>query len=480
MCRLWRNVVATNADLWSIIDSEWQPELYLKRSAKRNLTVYLNLRGGAGSPEEVSLVRTLAQHIEQIEELHWRFSSSSQAGHGESFHSYFTSPAPLLTSLSMEDDDWAELPLLFSGQSPRLKQLSLGRFRSWNSHQFPNLTHLFLFSQIGRAQSKTSEFLEYLSSCPNLEELRLVLAGPTLPIEWDVLPEVGFVPLCLPHLHSIELGDWPGWEFQIHRFLSYLDLPSMTSLVLWTYTGDLLKHYTGEFSILPPKLSPALTTIHEACIICMAEGTASANNPPTPTNVSLLALTHGVLYLYGMTPARTMAELSHLQLDKVHTLSIRDDMETLSHLRWTQFMSGLPSLERLRIAGWHAPAFSRALLTSLTPVVQPGLVQSIPNPKLKNIYLESGTGIELPIRELQTLAEGRSTYTPRPLTKLRVAVWATDGHLLTEEGITSQREEVIALQRWIRRVYFDAQLKMMFPMLPEFWPTRAFQWVHMR
>ncbi|KAF9258972.1 hypothetical protein L218DRAFT_840496, partial [Marasmius fiardii PR-910] len=89
-------------------------------------------------------------------------------------------PAPNLSSLSIvtkgRDVVGGALPSIFADDMPSLRQLTLEHFTSWPSTYFTHLTHLCLFDQWNETPTSrptTAEFLDFLESSPQLEELAI-------------------------------------------------------------------------------------------------------------------------------------------------------------------------------------------------------------------------------------------------------------------------------------------------------------------
>ncbi|KAF8207598.1 hypothetical protein K438DRAFT_1576186, partial [Mycena galopus ATCC 62051] len=92
-------------------------------------------------------------------------------------HQLFSSPAPRLKSLLIEVGEQeqlgGDLPPIFCGHMPKLRQLALGYFTAWPKRYFHNLTSLCLFNQRASSLPTTIEFLDFLESSPRIEELAL-------------------------------------------------------------------------------------------------------------------------------------------------------------------------------------------------------------------------------------------------------------------------------------------------------------------
>ncbi|KIP07539.1 hypothetical protein PHLGIDRAFT_70880, partial [Phlebiopsis gigantea 11061_1 CR5-6] len=119
-------------------------------------------------------MQSVAYHSPRFVELHIQ----PQFRYGAKILHALQHPAPELRALSimlnLGKDEPQELPVLFSGRTPKLERLTLANFTTWPGNSFgSNLTHLCLLDQHHRARMGISEFLDFLESCPHLKELVL-------------------------------------------------------------------------------------------------------------------------------------------------------------------------------------------------------------------------------------------------------------------------------------------------------------------
>ena len=101
-------------------------------------------------------------------------------------HCLFAFPAPHLERLVYTHLVGQEIPdnlPLFAGDTPKLRKLILCQYEVWPSQSMCNLTHLYLSNQHSSLQLDVAEFSEVLRRCPDLEELYIVEAGPSVGAE---------------------------------------------------------------------------------------------------------------------------------------------------------------------------------------------------------------------------------------------------------------------------------------------------------
>ncbi|KAL0572781.1 hypothetical protein V5O48_009176, partial [Marasmius crinis-equi] len=184
------------------------------------------------SSEDLTLI---LPEVSRIRKLHVNIYNWN--GHADSLLqalSVVQSGAPSLTSLTIMPRVFtANLPNIFCGKMPALRQLTLSSFSFWPFHYFHNLTHLCLFCQVQYPRSSTAAFLHFLESSPRLQELALEDAGPTL-MPVDDYPQVSpkRCSVKLSHLKELVVGKWPA-SGTIRRFLTHLSLPTTTNVHIY-------------------------------------------------------------------------------------------------------------------------------------------------------------------------------------------------------------------------------------------------------
>lgn len=530
VCRHWRGLIATSPHLWSEIDSGTLPERFLKRSSAVPLKVYLGLKMYDMSEE---ILQSIVSQSKRFRELHldagsWEPSSGSS---GSIFHR-FTSPVPVLTSLTLitegRDIVNGTLPPIFSGQMPSLRKLCLKHLTSWPRNYFQSLTHLCLYNQNPSTRPTMDEFLEFLQGSPMLEELALVRAGPTL---LDVGPPQ--VPpsriISLPHLRQLEIGEWPCASL-VALFLSHIHLQSQTDMYFW---GDRMLNAihnsedAGSLALLLPEDISKLENMKDIKKWYLARQPRVILDTPF---VSVTGMENGeegrTLYMYGTFNASQLIPaqlLSRYPVSGVVSLAVRDSCTHTSNANgldvefWKQVLERLPALEKLEILAFRSVGFTRAVIGALVPVVTSQT--SLPCPLLTSLTIEHD--VSLPAYFIRTVVETRAQFTSAPtrLKKLRVLVFepnpqndkpinqlrsgiTSDGEssvgsnsdsddtedIRTENEFQTREEEeyrrhteddrklLEGCPESLGEVEFEYGIPLSVGIVPETWPTRAFEW----
>lgn len=352
VCRYWRHTALAFAALWATLDttSPRLAALALARARGAPLTVLLRDRVDddkvTPTLEDAPLRAQLAAHCARIARLHVapRFS------YGPGLLAAFSRPTPLLRELTLEGTECV-LPQLFAGRAPRLERLTLRGVAFWPGNDFTGLTHLGLYDQPPTARPTLAAFLDLLASCPRLEQLALVDAGPTL----DDGPDTAAPRhITLPALRTLDIGHWPTAP-AVARFLAHLTLPAHTALAIWTAplrTLDLT-------ALLPPDLH-ALAPLHRPTALHIA------SPPPTDgARVHAVCAARGTLHVLGaLAPDQRAAGL-------VGPLDLRD-LAALTLVRvgegragcdpgWRDVLARAPRLRSITLAP-YAPGVLSALL----------------------------------------------------------------------------------------------------------------------
>jgi hypothetical protein len=157
---------------------------------------------------EVSdLVRGIAQQSDRIV----RFEA---VGLSSSIAKALVLPAGNLVHLTINGRGSEELPLIFDGRIPHLKQLTLSNPSGWCLRMFQDVTRVELFGSGGRI--RLSSLMDFLDGATNLEQLSL--SGLL-----EFKPERQKAPqtlIALPSLRELGLS-----LCDATRILDYLDLP---------------------------------------------------------------------------------------------------------------------------------------------------------------------------------------------------------------------------------------------------------------
>ncbi|GBE81030.1 hypothetical protein SCP_0307530 [Sparassis crispa] len=197
VCRYWRDVALDLRLLWThICFSEFHPvsPAYLKRSELAPLKVLIN--------DDVSskcLSRLLQSDGSRIQELH--------AYYTQTFWNTAV-PAPNLEYLSVKEigsPNGEARPLLFCGEAPRLKALTMEEIPWLPRNGFANLTHLcirFAWPAWYTPVWKVSDLWEFLTGCPRLQDVIMVAVPLEATRAHEDLPV-----LPLNDLRRLSLGD---------------------------------------------------------------------------------------------------------------------------------------------------------------------------------------------------------------------------------------------------------------------------------
>lgn len=210
---------------------------------------------------ETYIVRHFLQHAHLLRELHIELPDVTFAA--ETLLSLnFRAPNLERLSIHIKDvsimDDQAypnygyprDLPSLFKGNLPNLRQLSLHEHISFAEHSFPYLTHLFLSNKQEMTRPSYDDLVDFLSRSPLLEELVIVTAGYTV----GILPP----PLELTHLSRLVI-DAPDAA----QLLACLKIPMTTAVRLLSTTTIFYPEPLSELplpAVLPPDVDSSAVT----------------------------------------------------------------------------------------------------------------------------------------------------------------------------------------------------------------------------
>lgn len=228
VCRIWRAVAIGDAILWcniafstSRLSTIKCATEFLRRSREAIITVQL-----------FDFRRDTTSHIDEVSELAHRIAQQSgRIGKFEAVGLSFpvvralALPAVRLTHLTINGRGVEELPLVFGGQLPHLKQLTLSNPSGWQLRAFQDVTRVELFGAGSRIL--LSSLIDFLDGATNLEQLVLSRFSEFRPerrnVEWT--------PVTLPSLRELRFSDCNA-----ARILDHLDLPPSARVsILATY-----------------------------------------------------------------------------------------------------------------------------------------------------------------------------------------------------------------------------------------------------
>ncbi|KDR71073.1 hypothetical protein GALMADRAFT_271252 [Galerina marginata CBS 339.88] len=358
VCRYWRIVAFAFPRLWNYIHIRGPLDgaavASIMRSGKVPLKVYYDytpmssrrfVQANYDPSKKNDPLAMVADHADRLQELHLTSDS-------ESIWNVFRSPMANLEVLSIIGR-WPPhipnraLPCLFANDTPNLRKLVLARISSWPLNDFHNLTHLSLYNQYERGGHRSStlslnEFLDILRACPDLEELVLVRAGPNAGRS-TVPPEAILMPVSLPSLRDLEIGDWVSPD-DVAFFLSHLTFPKKTTLCIW---GDSLDDLSTLLNInINNEAGAEDPYSHITRIVIVGDDT---------TRRQMLGLKQTTLYIHGDTSFsqfQSLFQVSPTILPNVLELVLSPTpLHPLFSSQLRQILSGLSSLVTLTLSG---------------------------------------------------------------------------------------------------------------------------------
>ncbi|TCD69058.1 hypothetical protein EIP91_008956 [Steccherinum ochraceum] len=256
VCRHWRRVlvvhppVMTTLILQKNLSARPPTDLLVDHclSVSRSLpiVVYASALHGFGS---------IAKHSHRLKGLHLNIPANLlSSGNIEELRKLDVA-APKLEWLDFEAvdafdvDGPLELPLLFGGETPRLRQLRLSGLSSWHASQFRGLTHLCLAGFVKPTNQPLSTLqlvVDALRQCRDLEELYFSLPDPWV-AAWEEPAEGPIVTgdvLRLSKLRLVKLVDWH--ISQVISLLGCIRFPASASIIV---AGLQLSQQVGVYHI---------------------------------------------------------------------------------------------------------------------------------------------------------------------------------------------------------------------------------------
>lgn len=482
VCRYWRETAFAFPTLWTAIDTSCPLAslAFLDRSCKSLLRVYLRdavfRTNVKPSLERGRFLQAIAPHSEQFVELHVQPTYR----YGPAILRFFDSPAPHLTSLSislgMGEDQEKTLPILFGGQTPKLKHLTLSNFAKWHDSwaMGATLTHLCLYDQHIRARIPMDEFVQLLAGCIRLEELIAVEAGPSSYTATSSVNNVGLIeyPLLeMPRMRYLHIGNWSSPRL-ISKFLSRIVVPNTTKVEIW---GDVLFHSSETLSALLPASLTHFHPLHNLKAVHLMYRPTLKDAP------QLFSVSNGILVIHFYYVANTSSELlasvfSLVDVRNVQELTIGVDCDPdLTSDWWKDTFRTMSKLMKLNIIRRR----SRAILSGLTTDSQGNDTRGPPAavcPALSSLVITDDSALAS-IR-LFTLAQERTSFGV-PIRNLTI-VAATPG--LGYSGLNDSKlgEEMEDLRCHIADVQFARNDIHNTPSLPVGWPSEPFLWMMRR
>lgn len=461
VCRHWRETALAFPSLWSTIDSDsaFAALAFLDRSFASTLQVYLRdaAYGSRFSPslERARFMQTVAHHSDRFAELHIQ----PQFRYGSNILRALKYPAPQLRALSimlnLGRDEPQELPILFDSSTPNLERLTLANFTTWPGNTFgTNLTHLCLLDQHPRSRMELPEFLDFLESCPQLQELILVDAGPKIgfPGSENNLSRL----VRLDNLSLLHIGSWPTAQ-SVAQFLSHLAIPARTTVHIW---ADCMFNRNETMDLLLPSDLTHLLPFHNLKAI---------HCTPRPTRrdyPQLVSVQDGALvffsYFAGATTAAMLCSVfGGLDIRAVEELTL--GVECHPELRddaWATIFRDMPRLRSLHIL--RRP--SRPVLSALSrdEASNDVLCRSLKSVSISDDYMLSSVRLFL-------FSEDRAECGV-PLDTLRI-ITKTSAHSPRLETELEEVKQFVGEVQYLKQDPFDLMY------LLHGWPTATYQWI---
>lgn len=247
VCRSWREIALSQPKLWSFVDLAHlkSARAFLERS---NHPIQLFTSTYSSSRDVVQKVTDWMKDISEVvtPQLH-RVASIDVRLHDKNLAALvksLTAPMTLITMVHLRGHGSNTEELIFTpvlgGGPSKLTSLHLEFVTiPWESPLYYNLVHLKLRHRTSDIAPSIEVFTNILENCPRLQTLDLRRAGPQLP-EDTTQPPPPTKRIQLPQLHRLHLENNP---VDIKHLLSYLDIPSTTTLIIkskFISTGEIL------------------------------------------------------------------------------------------------------------------------------------------------------------------------------------------------------------------------------------------------
>ena len=219
VCRHWRAVTVGDAVLWcnitfstSRLSTVKCATEFLRRSREAMIAVQIfDIRN------TISYVTEVSDLVGKIVQQSNRIAKFEAVGLSRSIAKALTSPACNLTHLTIHGHGTEEVPLVFDGQMPCLKRITLSNPSGWRLRMFPDVTGAELFGTWSRI--RLSSLMDFLDGATNLEQLSLSrYCG--FRSEHRKVPRG---PVALPSLRELRFS-----LSKAPRILDHLDLPPST------------------------------------------------------------------------------------------------------------------------------------------------------------------------------------------------------------------------------------------------------------
>ena len=227
VCQLWRNVAMQDSVLWSNIAFSTSrlstircAAAFLHRSCGATFKVQIIDIQNHGSIAYTALVASL---VDEIAEQSHRIIEFEAVGLSELVSDAFAYRADSLDRLTITGHSSGKLPVIFNGQIPRLKRLTLSNPAGWTLRLFQDVTKVTLFCD--GSDLRVSSLVGFLDGARNLEVLSLSRYRDYTTHDRGVVQQ----SIALPSLRELNLS-----FCDTSRILGYLDLPPSAHVSILT------------------------------------------------------------------------------------------------------------------------------------------------------------------------------------------------------------------------------------------------------
>ena len=227
VCQLWRNVAIQDSILWCNIAFSTS-----RLSTIRCATVFLHRSRGATLKVQIINIQThgtiahtalVASLVDEIAVQSHRIVEFEAVGLSELVSEALVNRAENLVRLTITGHSSRELPIIFDGQIPRLKRLTLSNPAGWTLRLFQDVTKVALFCNGGNL--RVNSLVSFLDGARNLEVLSLSRYQDYTTDNREVVRQ----SVALPSLRELNLSFCDA-----SRILGCLDLPPSAHVSILT------------------------------------------------------------------------------------------------------------------------------------------------------------------------------------------------------------------------------------------------------
>ena len=392
VCRYWREVALMDPQLWGCVvwlgedafpgDKKWISRW--KRHGGHDISSYVSewLHRSARGMLDVNLfgVRNFGTFTDELAARCENIKHLRICGCAAGVFAALNENAPNLESLSIKGNTAdQELPLLFQGNTPRLRSLILARIKNFPEHNFRQLINLRLRRQHYSTLEDISRLLEVLRSSPSMEELEFELCSAERN-SGRLIPQESTPTLYIPLPNLNHLHIWQCNPQFAEGVLRYLHVPTLNLAASCTdeeHPDTMISLFDpdGAASCLRPLLSAPTYEVafRDKCIRAVSLASGSALNI---SSTSPFWTEAAFKFMQRTTPFRAVQEL---------WISGQDSIVD-SRREWQELFGGLPALSNLvLVSGSEVCASSRDRLRALAPADDIDSTTNYPVPALLSL-----------------------------------------------------------------------------------------------